>query len=323
MWYNPVEEKKGGIERKMAELEYSKYIISDPKPLSPELEEKLRVEKAKSKSTVKLTRLMSADDEIVKDFFYVDCNWLWGGSAEGPTEEPHTHEFDEVIGFIGSNRDDYRDLGGKISIWLDGKEEVLTQTCLIFVPAGVQHCPILFHRIDKPIFFVTIAPVGKYTRQTVDSQSVPRDASKPKYTIITEVKKDFSVAASSGKAPPPKSTAKGQRILHLEDDIAEGSFYVDFVWIYEGVGQAPAPEHTHDWPELIAMAGCDPEHPHDLGGPMSVVLGDEDHIITKSSLVCIPKDLKHCPWKFLDIKKPTLVFTAGPSGMYTGSHKNK
>ena len=49
---------------------------------------------------------------------------------------------------------------------------------------------------------------------------------------------------------------------------------------------------------------------------------DETHVITKSSLVCIPKGLKHCPWKFLDIKKPTLVFSAGPSAMYSGSHKS-
>jgi hypothetical protein len=111
--------------------------------------------------------------------------------------------------------------------------------------------------------------------------------------------------------------------MHLEDHVADGSFYVDFVWIYEGTGQAPAPEHNHEWEEVIAMAGVDPQHPHNLGGTMSIVLGDETHYINTSSLVCIPKGLKHCPWKFLDIKKPTLVFTAGPSGKYTGSHRQQ
>lgn len=312
----------------MAELKYSKYIITDPKPLPPELKEKLDAERATRKSTIRSTRLMSVDDEIVKDFFYVDCNWLWSGSAEDTAEEPHAHDFDEVIGFVGSNREDPHDLGGKITIWLDDKKEVLTRSCLIFVPAGTRHCPILFNRIDKPVFFVTISPVKKYTRQAEDSHpsAVKRDPSAPKYNIITETKQRFTVAASGGKAPPPPppgSTIKSARILHLEDDMAKGAFYVDFVWIYEGTGQAPPPEHTHEWPELIAMAGCDPEHPHDLGGPMSIVLGDENHIITKSSLVCIPKGLKHCPWKFLDIKKPTLVFSAGPSAMYSGSHKKE
>ena len=313
----------------MVELKYSKYIITEPKPLPPELKEKLDKERATRKSTIKSTRLMSVDDEIVKDFFYVDCNWLWSGSAEDTAEEPHSHDFDEVIGFVGSNREDPHDLGGEITIWLDDNEEVLTKSCLIFVPAGTRHCPILFNRIDKPVFFITLSPAKRYTRTTEDSKPTPskaRDASAPKYTIITETT-ERDVVAASGKGmpkPPPRDPSlKSARILHLEDDMAKGAFYVDFVWIYEGSGAAPPPEHTHEWPELIAMAGCDPEHPHDLGGKMSIVLGDETHIIEKSSLVCIPKGLKHCPWKFLDIRKPTLVFSAGPTGMYTGSHKKE
>jgi hypothetical protein len=122
--------------------------------------------------------------------------------------------------------------------------------------------------------------------------------------------------------PPPRpSTTKGNRILHIEEDMVKGAFYVDFVWIWEGTGGAPAPEHTHEWPELIAMAGADPAHPRDLGGKMSIVLEDETHYTNKSTLVCIPKHTRHCPWLFHDIKRPTLVFSAGPQGMYSGSHK--
>jgi hypothetical protein len=313
----------------MAKLKYSKYIVSKPKPIPPELKAKLDAERARQKSTIKSTRIMSVDDEIVKGFFYVDCNWLWSGSAEDTSEEPHAHDFDEVIGFVGSNREDPQDLGGKITIWLDGNQEVLTKSCLIFIPAGTRHCPILFNRIDKPVFFVTMAMVQKYSRKAQEGKataSAAKASATPKYTIVTKTKERFTVAASGEKVPPPPPPhpgLKSARILHLEDDIAKGSFYVDFVWIYEGTGQAPAPEHSHDWPELIAMVGADHEHPHDMGGPMSIVLGDENHIITKSSLVCIPPGLKHCPWKFLDIKKPTLVFTAGPSGMYSGSHKKE
>jgi hypothetical protein len=308
--------------QQMAGLKYSKYIINTAKPLPPEFQAKAEADRKNRKVTIESTHLMSVDDDVVEGFFYVDCSWLWSGSAEDPIEEPHTHDFDEVIGFVGSNRDDPHDLGGKITIWLDGREEVLTKSCLIFIPAGTPHCPILFNRVDKPICFVTIATTGKHTRNAINGEVTVRPG-EPKYAIITETKQRFTVAASGGEAPPPppNPNLKSARILHLEDDIAKGSFYVDFVWIYEGTGAAPAPEHSHEWPELIAMAGCDQENPREMGGPMSIVLGDETHVITKSSLVCIPKGLKHCPWKFLDIKKPTLVFTAGPSGMYTGTHK--
>ena len=307
----------------MARQKYSDYIISRAKPLPQEVQEKMEADRKQQRSTIESTHLMSVDDEVVEGFFYVDCSWLWSGSAEDPIEDPHFHDFDEVIGFVGSNSDDPHDLGGKITIWLDGREEVLTKSCLIFIPAGTTHCPILFNRVDKPICFITVATTGKHTRSIVAGESTA-GTGEPRYTIITETKERFTVAASgedTPKPPPRDPRLKSARILHLEDDIAKGSFYVDFVWIYEGTGAAPAPEHSHQWPELIAMAGCDPENPRDMGGPMSIVLGDETHVITKSSLVCIPKGLKHCPWKFLDIKKPTLVFTAGPSGMYTGTHK--
>jgi hypothetical protein len=312
--------------RKIDNLKYAKCIVTEPKPFPPEIQEKLDAVRAQHKSTIKSTHLLTVDDEIIKDFFYVDCAWLWSGSAVAPTEESHTHEFDEVIGFIGSKREDPYDLGGKITIWLDDKPVVLAKSSLIFVPAGTKHCPVVFDRIDTPVFFVTISPVKKYDRKNLGNEkptiqkTTATGASK--YTIISELKKDFTIAATDGTPPPPPNpNLKSRRILHLEDDIAKGSFYLDFVWIYEGSGQAPAPVHKHEWEELIAMVGCDPEHPRDLGGKMSIALGDETHVIAKSSLVCIPKGLEHCPWKFLDIKKPTLVFTAGPSGMYTGSHK--
>jgi hypothetical protein len=314
----------------MAALKYSKYIITEPKPLPRELREKFEAERRKRKSTIQSTRLLTVDDEVLKDFFYVDCVWLWKGTAEDTAEEPHAHDFDEVIGFIGSNREDPHDLGGEITVWLDDEKQVLTKSCLIFVPVGVRHCPILFNRIDHPVLFVTISPAKRYSRLPADSKAAsttmksrPAESlTRPRYTIITETKARFTVGVTDAPPPPPPgSTLKSARILHLEDDMAKGSFYVDFVWIYEGSGAAPAPEHSHEWEEVIAMLGADPENPRDLGGPMSIVLGDETHVITKSSLVCIPKGLKHCPWKFLDIKKPTLVFTAGPTGTYTGSHK--
>lgn len=311
----------------MTALKYSKYIVTEPKPIPPEVLAKFEAERRKSKSTIESTHLLSVDGEIIKDMFYLDCVWLWKGSSEDILEEPHAHDFDEVIGFIGSNREDPQDLGGKITIWLDGEKHVLSKTCLIFVPAGARHCPIIFNRIDKPVFFVTMSPSKKYTRTPAGDSESPASGSKPaksvaepRCKVITEVVEFGGGTTGTPPKPPPGSTVKGARVMHLEDNVVEGSFYVDFVWIYEGTGAAPAPAHSHDWEEVIAMVGADPQNPRDLGGTMSIVLGDETHYFNKSSLVCIPKGLTHCPWKFHDIKKPTLVFTAGPSRVYTGSH---
>jgi hypothetical protein len=308
----------------MPELKYADRIITDARPSPPEIQKKRQEQLKKNGATLDSIHLLNVDSQRIPDFFFVDCTWFWKGSSKGTFEETHTHDFDEVICFVGVNREDPHDLGGEVVVWLDGEKVVLNKSCLIYLPSGMPHGPVQINRIDRPIFNVTIAPTEHYSRRAVQNQSKPAAGARPRHTIITETKTQFSVAASEGNKPkalPRDPSLRSTRLLHLEDDMAKGSFYVDFVWIWEGNGGAPAPEHSHEWVEMIAMVGADPEHPRDLGGAMSIVLGDETHYMPHSSLVCIPKGLKHCPWKFIDIKKPTLVFTAGPSGIYTGTHK--
>ncbi|MBN1188670.1 MAG: hypothetical protein JXA46_02865 [Dehalococcoidales bacterium] len=303
----------------MADLKYSGLIVTDALPPTPEMHRLTVKGEQEIPPSLDSTHVLTVNSDRIKDFFFVDCTWLWKGSAVDSLDEAHSHDFPEVLGFVGSNQDDPHDLGGEIEIWLDDEKQLLTRTCLVFIPAGLRHFPLKINRIDRPLFFVTIAQTDKYCR----SNKPASGDEKQGYSIILDTKMQSGAAESADTPPPPPHdpSLKGSRILHLEDDMTSGAFYVDFVWIWEGNGGAPAPEHTHDWVELIAMAGADPEHPHDLGGTMSLVLGDETHLITQSSLVCIPAGLKHCPWRFIGIKKPTLVFTAGPAGTYTGSHK--
>jgi hypothetical protein len=302
----------------MATTKYAKCLVQKPGPFTFELQGKTKT--GDPVPGVKTTHLMTADESSFKGPFLADCTWLWSGAAREPVGEPHTHDFSHVIGIIGGHPDDPHDLGGEITVWLDGRKEVLTHSALIFVPAGVVHGPFLFNKINRRVFFITIAMTGKYTLKSV--AQVARPSQEKLYSIVDRNTKWPPVGKPMPPPPPPrKSTSKGGRILHMEDDIVTGSFYVDFIWIWSGTGGAPAPEHTHDWPELLAMAGADPAHPHDIGGEMSVVLGDEYHATTKSTLVCIPAGLKHCPWEFRDIKSHALIFSAGPQGIYTGSHK--
>jgi hypothetical protein len=306
----------------MAKLKYAKCLVQKPGPFPLELQGKDGDKTKDPVPGVKTTHLMTAGESAFKGPFSVDCTWLWSGAAKGPVGEPHTHDFSQVIGIIGGHPDDPHDLGGEITVWLDGRKEVFTHSALIFVPAGVVHGPFLFSKINRRVFFLTLAMTGKYTRKSV--AQVARPSQKKPYSVVDRNTKWPPVGSGKPVPPPPppgKSTSKGGRILHMEDDIVPGSFYVDVIWIWSGTGGAPAPEHTHDWPELLAMAGADPAHPHDLGGEMSVFLGDEYHATTKSSLVCVPAGLKHCPWEFRDIKKHALIFSAGPRGIYSGSHK--
>jgi hypothetical protein len=307
----------------MATQQYADCLVHDPDNYVMELADASGKTSKDTVPGVKTTHLMSTSADKQDGFFYVDSLWLWEGAAAEPVGVPHRHDFDHIIAFAGGHIDDPQDMGGEITVWLDGRKETIRRNSIIFIPAGVVHGPIRFSKIVRPTFFVTIAITPRYTRTVVPQVTEP--AGEKRYAIVDELYKDFTVAAGKKKdappPPPPNPNLKGARIMHIEEDRVPGAFYVDFVWIFRGTGAAPASEHDHEWPELIAMAGADPARPRDLGGEMSIVLGDEYHATTKSTLVCIPKKTKHCPWEFHDIKTPTLVFSAGPSHTYTGSHK--
>jgi len=143
--------------------------------------------------------------------------------------------------------------------------------------------------------------------------------------IISELKQPAVEAAWS----PPISAAgknKGGRVLYLDSDVAPGAFYMECVWVLpRPAGTAPDSDsgrrvvtepHTHDYDEVIAFIGTDLNDPYDLGAEIELWLDDEKHIITKSSLIFIPKSLKHCPLTFLRVDRPVLNFTTGPGKMY-------
>ena len=139
----------------MTESKYGKNIVTEDlmPPLSAEAI-KLEEDQRKDGKTIDRTLLLGIHDGIVKGSFFAGCEILWGLTGDGPVniENPHTHDFDEIIGFMGSNRKSARDLGGEIELWLGDEQHILTKTCLMYIPKGLQHCPIIFRRIDTPIF---------------------------------------------------------------------------------------------------------------------------------------------------------------------------
>jgi hypothetical protein len=256
------------------------------------------------------THVMKVDPNRLPDFMSVDCTWFWRSLPNQIVDGTRTSAENQVIGLIGAYPEDPFSLAGEMTVWIEGKKNTLKKSSLIFVPAGVPFGPVQINHMEYPVCYTTMG--------VRPDPAEKRDPNLPRYTIVSETK--------AKAVPPPatgKRTLKATRLLHMEDDMAKGSFYVDFVWFYEGYGQAPAEPHDHEFPELVVMTGCDPELPYDVGGTFSITLEDETHYISRSTMICIPAHVKHCPWKFLEVKKPTLAFTASPSGMYSSSEKGK
>ena len=140
----------------MAKSKYSQYVLTEPKPNRPL--------PPLPKNAV--TDLIYLDDEVIKGAFNLICAWFWPRKDRMVViPEAHTHTSGEVVAFFGSNPADPHDLGGEIEFWLGDEPLILTKSCAVYAPPGVKHNPLIFRRIDRPIFHFSTLPETMYTLQ--------------------------------------------------------------------------------------------------------------------------------------------------------------
>jgi hypothetical protein len=140
------------------ETKYGKYIIKKPKA---GISQKDWGSGEYSVSDV-ATRVAFLDGEALKGAFYFECLWRWKPSLQGLNVKAHVHDFDEIIAFFGTNPEKPFDLCGEVDLWLGDEKHRITESCTIFVPCGLKHGPLLFNRVDRPIFYLTTGTSGMY-----------------------------------------------------------------------------------------------------------------------------------------------------------------
>ena len=88
------------------------------------------------------------------------------GTRGVQVEIQHSHDFDEILGFFGSNKENPRELDAEIELWLEDEKYIIDKTALVFVPRGMNHLPLYFRRIGSPVLFFTVGNGTSYTRLT-------------------------------------------------------------------------------------------------------------------------------------------------------------
>ena len=126
----------------MAESKYGKYILRGAEP-GPEK-----------------TAATPAVMEDMKDWAGIQhrLNWKYVSQPTTMVEEPHSHDFDEFLVFIGANPADAKDLGAEIelSIGEESEKHVIDTASIICVPKGLVHCPLNINKVSKPFLFCNI-----------------------------------------------------------------------------------------------------------------------------------------------------------------------
>ncbi len=107
-------------------------------------------------------RILWIDDKVCPGAFQMNTAWYFAVPERDPVFEEHVHEYDELIGFFGSDPSDPDNLNAEIEVTIEGETHVLTKSSLIFCEKNVPHMPLSIKRVDKPIFHFSIVSGPEY-----------------------------------------------------------------------------------------------------------------------------------------------------------------
>jgi hypothetical protein len=167
-------------------------------------------------------------------------------------------------------------------------------------------------------FSVAVIALGSVTASSAER---PADDTKWGKYVITELPPASAAdqAGQDAEAETLGSRVEGmtKSLLALNDKVAKGALYTDVAWIMKAnPDHVWVKEHSHPFPEILGFFGSDPEHPNELNAVIEISIDGEKHVLTKSALVFVPKNVKHCPLTIKRIDKPVLFITTGPTESY-------
>lgn len=72
-------------------------------------------------------------------------------------DDPHSHDFHELLCFIGGDPANILDLGAEIELYLGGEKHAFSKPAVVSIPQGLVHCPLAIKKIKKPIVFLEVS----------------------------------------------------------------------------------------------------------------------------------------------------------------------
>ena len=132
--------------------------------------------------------------------------------------------------------------------------------------------------------------------------------------IVTQAKPDEGTTEYLAHLP---GRDVRERVLYLDNDMVDGAFYVATSWFWKATGPGPQ-AHVHDFDEVLAFFGTNPDDVLDLGGEVELWIDGEQHLMHQSFMAFIPAGLEHCPLRVTRVDRPIFHFSTGPGSTYAG-----
>jgi hypothetical protein len=144
----------------MSKNKYEKYFITETPPNPKHPQSRIKGNDMPFENTLYISEGLNG---TIKDAPYLETNMVLRTSKGAVTDsKPHSHPFGEYLIFLGTDPEDQFKLGGEVEFWIDNEKHLITRSCAVFVPAHISHCPLFFHRVDRPFMFITTANAITY-----------------------------------------------------------------------------------------------------------------------------------------------------------------
>jgi hypothetical protein len=126
----------------VTESKYRKNLVTKPA---------YEVSAGKIKGKQYPTMTLMSNDLVPGCNTYIEVGWVWDMPEPNPPILKHSHaKYNEIVLHIGSDPNDWEDLGGEIEFTVGGEPLVFDRTSAIFVPAGVSHGPVIWKKVRRP-----------------------------------------------------------------------------------------------------------------------------------------------------------------------------
>jgi len=140
----------------MAKTKYGKYILKGARG---------------EKSPLETSAMKPVVLEGLEDWGGIKHRMKWSFISQPilMIDEPHSHDFDEFLCFLGCNPANELDFDAEVELSLgkEGEKQIINTPTVVCIPRGLIHCPINFKTISKPVLFCHISTAPEYVRKPV------------------------------------------------------------------------------------------------------------------------------------------------------------
>ena len=102
--------------------------------------------------------------------FEFSMNWSYLTEAFEMVGSPHSHDFDQVVCFIGGDPYNIREFGAELEMYFGEEMEkhIVTSSSHIVIPRGLIHGPLYIRKITKPIMYMDFPLTAQYIKKETD-----------------------------------------------------------------------------------------------------------------------------------------------------------